>query len=138
MSVAILAKLIEISRSLEKRNEELARLVGADSIEFCRNEIAQLEETVLYLSGAAARRNSYRDQLIKLGAANTPRKCLDEPIEKIIEPEISAKELAKWFIDYAEGRVFGVELEPLDAKTEAKMAEEYGFLEPLEDNDASY
>lgn len=129
-AVIFLTEIIEIYRSFEARSDELAKFLGADSIELFEVEVLRLKKVVLSLSGAMARWKSYHDQLVESGAANVSWRCLEALSENIHTDELKPKKLAEWLLDYAEGKFFGTDIKPVEAETEAKMAEECGFLQP--------
>jgi len=110
MKATFIAELIEIYRAIHGRSEKLASFLGAESLPFFEEEIERLRQLVLNLSDATAKRNEYHDRLVELGAANVSWGCLERVNEMIYTDRLKPMELARWLLDYAEGKLF----EPID------------------------
>jgi hypothetical protein len=145
MQIGFITEIIEVYCSIGERCEELASFLGAESIDYFEKEIERLRKVVLHLSGATARHNSYHDQLVELGAANVSWGYLERLNWNVYTDELKPKELAEWLLNYGEGKVFGLTVEPLPDEatfengirfpSNAEMVEKEGLLPPRDADD---
>ncbi len=140
-----LTEIIDIYRAIHTRCQEISDFLGAESIDYFDKEIGRLRQVVLDLSGATAKRKEYHNRLIELGAANVDWSCLERVNWMIYTDELSPIDLARWLLDYAEGKIFGMidNLDEYDPKqcppgyvppTNAQMVKEKGLLPPYKDD----
>ena len=118
-----LSEIIEIIRSLEQRGRDMEAFFGCDTLSYLDEEIERLWKVVLGLSNVTAMRNSYHDKLVEQGAACVAWSCLEDVNEKKYTDKSAAIELARWFLDYGEGKIFG-SADDLDINTDVPESEE--------------